>query len=72
MSAITSELFIAGKRSDFQQLAADIEQMRAGVATADDLIKIEDFRTQPRHRTHRMLLSYPRGEGQLRSQGCSS
>ncbi len=41
-TAVTSELFVAGTRSHFQQLAADI-----GTLQADDLIKIEDFRTQP-------------------------
>lgn len=46
-SAVTSELFVAGKRSHFRQLAADIGQIRETASTADDLIKIEDFRTQP-------------------------
>jgi len=46
-SAVTSELFVAGKRSHFRQLAADIEHMRATTSTADDLIKIEAFRMQP-------------------------
>ncbi|HWB16823.1 MAG TPA: S8 family peptidase [Vicinamibacterales bacterium] len=45
-SAVTSELFVAGKRSHFRQLAADIEKIRETASTADDLIKIEDFRTQ--------------------------
>lgn len=46
-SAVTSELFVSGTRSHFRQLAADIEQIRATASTANDLIKIEDFRTQP-------------------------
>ena len=46
-SAITSELFVAGTRAHFRQLAADVEGIRATTATANDLIKIEDFRTQP-------------------------
>jgi hypothetical protein len=46
-SAVTSELFVAGTRSHFRQLAADIERLRATAPTANDLIKIEDFRTQP-------------------------
>lgn len=46
-SAVTSELFVAGTRSHFRQLAADIGQIRENASTANDLIKIEDFRTQP-------------------------
>jgi hypothetical protein len=46
-SAVTSELFVAGKRSHFRQLAADIGQIRETASTADDLVKIEDFRMQP-------------------------
>ena len=38
-SAVTSELFVAGKRSHFRQLAADIGQNRATPSTADDLIR---------------------------------
>jgi hypothetical protein len=46
-SAITSELFVAGKRSHFRDLAAKIERLSEAAPGADDLIKIEDFRTQP-------------------------
>jgi hypothetical protein len=46
-SAVTSELFVAGTRSHFQQLAADIGVLRETASWAGDLIKIEDFRMQP-------------------------
>lgn len=46
-SAITSELFVAGTRSHFSELAAHIGQLSAAASGADDLIKIEDFRVQP-------------------------
>jgi|CZKX01.1.fsa_nt_gi hypothetical protein len=46
-TAVTSELFVAGTRFRFQQLAADIDTLRETASGADDLIKIEDFRTQP-------------------------
>lgn len=46
-SAVTSELYIAGTRSHFQQFATDIDRLRESASGADDLIKIEDFRTQP-------------------------
>jgi hypothetical protein len=46
-TAVTSELFVAGTRSHFRQLAFDIDTLRKNEHGADDLIKIEDFRTQP-------------------------
>jgi len=46
-SAVTSELFVAGKRSHFRALAGNIQRLNEAAAGADDLIKIEDFRTQP-------------------------
>ncbi len=46
-TAVTSELFVAGTRSHFQRLASDIDTLRETASGADDLIKIEDFRTQP-------------------------
>lgn len=46
-SAVASELYVAGKRSRFRNFAAEISQLGATAAVADDLIKIEDFRTQP-------------------------
>jgi hypothetical protein len=46
-SAVTSELFVAGSRSHFQNLATSIERMSGSADGADDLIKIEDFRAQP-------------------------
>ena len=46
-SAVTSELFVAGPRSRFQHLATDINELQEMSSGADDLIKIEDFRTQP-------------------------
>jgi hypothetical protein len=46
-SAVTSELFVAGTRSHFRQLAADIDGIRENSSWAGDLVKIEDFRTQP-------------------------
>lgn len=46
-SAVTSELFVAGSRVHFQELASNIERMNGNAAGADDLIKIEDFRMQP-------------------------
>ena len=46
-SAVTSELFVAGTRPHFQKFADDIDRLRESAAGANDLIKIEDFRTQP-------------------------
>jgi hypothetical protein len=46
-SAITSELFVAGPRQQFAQLAHDIERVREESPVGKDLIKIEDFRFQP-------------------------
>jgi len=46
-SAVTSELFVAGARSDFRRFARDIDTISNSTSTAPDLIKIEDFRTQP-------------------------
>ncbi len=46
-SAVTSELFVAGGRSHFRDLAASVGRMNDTASGADDLIKIEDFRTQP-------------------------
>jgi hypothetical protein len=46
-SAVTSELFVAGNRSHFRDLAAGVGHMSEAASGADDLIKIEDFRTQP-------------------------
>jgi hypothetical protein len=46
-SAVTSELFVAGSRSHFRHLAAEIGRLSESEPSADDLIKIEDFRTQP-------------------------
>lgn len=45
-SAVTSELFVAGARADFRQLAEDIAGIRDNSSTASDLVKIEDFRSQ--------------------------
>jgi hypothetical protein len=46
-SAVTSELFVAGPRRRFQQLASDIDRLQEANPGAADLIKIEDFRLQP-------------------------
>ena len=46
-SAVTSELFVAGTRRRFRELAAGIDRLNEGAPGADDLIKIEDFRIQP-------------------------
>jgi hypothetical protein len=46
-SAVTSELFVAGPRRRFGQLAFDIDRLREANPGAADLIKIEDFRVQP-------------------------
>lgn len=46
-SAVTSELFVAGSRSHFRDLAAGIKRWTENTSGADDLIKIEDFRSQP-------------------------
>jgi len=46
-SAVTSELFVAGERSHFRQLATNLSRINEGSPSGDDLIKIEDFRTQP-------------------------
>src|SRR5690242_2418573 len=43
-SAVTSELFVAGKRSHFRNLANNIGRLNEAADGADDLIKIEDFR----------------------------
>ena len=45
--AITSELFVAGSRRHFRDLAASIDRLNEAASGADDLIKIEDFRAQP-------------------------
>jgi hypothetical protein len=44
-SAVTSELFIAGKREQFQKFASEIGAIQEQGAEARDLVKIEDFRT---------------------------
>jgi hypothetical protein len=46
-SAVTSELFVAGKRKHFREFAAGIDRLNEAASGADDLIKIEDFRAQP-------------------------
>jgi hypothetical protein len=46
-SAVTSELFVAGTRRHFRDLAAGIDRLSEAASGADDLIKIEDFRAQP-------------------------
>ena len=46
-SALTSELFVAGPRHHFQQLASDIDRLQEANPGAADLIKIEDFHVQP-------------------------
>jgi hypothetical protein len=46
-SAVTSELFVAGSRRHFRDLAAGIGRLNDASDGADDLIKIEDFRAQP-------------------------
>jgi hypothetical protein len=46
-SAVTSELFVAGTRRHFRDLAAGINRLNESASGADDLIKIEDFRAQP-------------------------
>jgi hypothetical protein len=46
-SALASELYVSGTRSRFRQLAEEIGQLRESTPVASDLIKIEDFRTQP-------------------------
>lgn len=46
-SAVTSELFVAGPRRRFKQLAGDMERLQESSPGAIDLIKIEDFRVQP-------------------------
>jgi hypothetical protein len=46
-SAVTSELFVAGSRRHFRDLANSIDRLNEAAAGADDLIKIEDFRAQP-------------------------
>ena len=45
-SAVTSELFVAGSRKHFRDLAAGIDRLSEATSGADDLIKIEDFRAQ--------------------------
>jgi Subtilase family len=46
-SALASELYVAGTRSRFRQFAEEIDQLGENTLAANDLIKIEDFRTQP-------------------------
>jgi hypothetical protein len=46
-SAVTSELFVAGSRRHFRDLAASIDRLNEAASGANDLIKIEDFRAQP-------------------------
>ena len=46
-SAVTSELYVAGKRSRFRLLAAEVGQLVETASGATDLIKIEDFRAEP-------------------------
>jgi hypothetical protein len=46
-SAVTSELFVSGRRRRFRALAADIGRLSEVGEGADDLVKIEDFRAQP-------------------------
>lgn len=46
-SAVTSELFVAGTRTHFKEFVSGVDRMRPSSVTADDLIKIEDFRLQP-------------------------
>jgi hypothetical protein len=46
-TAVTSELFVAGSRRHFHDLAAGIDRLNETASGADDLIKIEDFRAQP-------------------------
>lgn len=46
-SAVTSELYVAGERSRFRALASDVGHLKEQSSGAADLIKIEDFRTQP-------------------------
>jgi hypothetical protein len=40
-------LYVAGARRRFEQFARDIDRLQETAAGANDLIKIEDFRTQP-------------------------
>lgn len=46
-SAVTSELYVSGPRQRFKQFAADIGHLQETAVGANDLIKIEDFRTEP-------------------------
>ncbi len=46
-SAVTSELFVTGSRRNFRALASDIDLFSEMANGANDLIKIEDFRSQP-------------------------
>lgn len=57
-SAVTSELFVAGNRSQFRDLAANVGRMSEAASGADDLIKIEDFRTQPAEEKLKPLRSH--------------
>jgi hypothetical protein len=57
-SAVTSELFVAGSRSHFRDLAASVRRMSEAASGADDLIKIEDFRTQPAEEKLKPLRSH--------------
>jgi hypothetical protein len=57
-SAITSELFVAGSRTHFRDLAASIGHLTDTDSGAGDLIKIEDFRTQPAEEKLKPLRSH--------------
>lgn len=46
-SAVTSEIFVAGPRKRFNELAIGIDQLKESSSVANELIKIEDFRAQP-------------------------
>lgn len=46
-SAITSELFVTGTRTHFRNLSESIDHLNEAASGANDLVKIEDFRTQP-------------------------
>src|SRR5579862_4770916 len=56
-SAVTSELFVAGTRTHFKEFVSGVDRMRSSSVTADDLIKIEDFRLQPAEEKLRPLRS---------------
>jgi len=46
-SAISSELYVAGTRGHFRELAIGIDRLNETALGAEDLVKIEDFRVQP-------------------------